>query len=120
MNKSSELFPEEYTPAVYGIGGAAAGGLLGWFYDKWREKKNTEARIGIGALLGALGGTTYGQHVINESTNDKISRNSNAIHNMNPFGIINGISLGNNADINRINKALGELMREHGKSYWPY
>ena len=78
MTKWSDFLPDadeyvEYAPLLYSAGGASVGGLLGWLYDKFREKKHTARRIGIGALLGALGGTAYGQHVLNEDANNKIS-----------------------------------------------
>lgn len=65
MVKWSDFIPPEYAPVAYGLGAAAAGGGLGWMYDKLRGKKHTARRVGIGALLGLLGGAGYGQSVLN-------------------------------------------------------
>ncbi len=65
MVKWSDFIPPEYAPVAYGLGAAAAGGGLGWLYDKLRGKKHTARRVGIGALLGLLGGAGYGQSVLN-------------------------------------------------------
>lgn len=65
MVKWSDFIPPEYAPAAYGLGSAAAGGGLGWLYDRLVDKKHTARRVGIGALLGALGGLGYGQSVLN-------------------------------------------------------
>lgn len=65
MVKWSDFIPPEYAPVAYGLGAAAAGGGLGWLYDKIRGKKQTARRVGIGALLGLLGGAGYGQNVLN-------------------------------------------------------
>lgn len=64
MVKWSDFIPPEYAPVAYGLGAAAAGGGLGWLYDKLRGKKHTARRVGIGALLGLLGGAGYGQSVL--------------------------------------------------------
>ena len=65
MVKWSDFIPPEYAPVAYGLGAAAAGGGLGWLYDKLRGKKHTARRVGIGALIGLLGGAGYGQNVLN-------------------------------------------------------
>lgn len=66
MVKWSDFIPPEYAPVAYGLGAAAAGGGLGWLYDKLRGKKHTARRVGIGALIGGIGGLGYGQNILNE------------------------------------------------------
>jgi len=71
MVKWSDFIPPEYAPVAYGLGAAAAGGGLGWLYDKLRGKKHTARRVGIGALIGALGGFGYGQNVLSKYIKQK-------------------------------------------------
>lgn len=77
MVKWSDFIPPEYAPVAYGLGAAAAGGGLGWLYDKLRGKKHTARRIGIGALLGLLGGAGYGQSVLNDHLVNRDNDNAN-------------------------------------------
>lgn len=71
MVKWSDFIPPEYAPVAYGLGAAAIGGGLGWLYDKLRGKKHTARRVGIGALIGALGGLGYGQNVLSKYIKQK-------------------------------------------------
>lgn len=77
MVKWSDFIPPEYAPVAYGLGAAAAGGGLGWLYDKLRGKKHTARRVGIGALLGLLGGAGYGQSVLNDHIKGIVAKHVN-------------------------------------------
>lgn len=95
MVKWSDFIPPKYAPVAYGLGAAAAGGGLGWLYDKLRGKKHTAKRVGIGALLGLLGGAGYGQYKLNSHISEQgkiiseVENENRKLRNIN--GLLNGL-----------------------------
>ena len=58
MNKKSDA---AIAPTIGGAAlGAAGGGALGWFHDKWSKKKSTKGKKLFWAIIGSLLGSYSG------------------------------------------------------------